>query len=61
MTSKNTNSYNTLVDSNKRAILRKTWHNKNSKGGEPLKSKTYENASFFGFVNGLNQIQKDTK
>jgi len=42
----------------KRAILRRTWHNIDNKGGKPLISKTYESASFFGFVNGLNQIQK---
>jgi len=52
------NSYNTLVDPMKRAILRRTWHNIDNKGGKPLISKTYESASFFGFVNGLNQIQK---
>ena len=52
------NSYNTLVDPMKRAILRRTWHNIDKKGGEPLVSKTYESASFFGFVTGLNQIKK---
>lgn len=56
----NKHSYNTLVDPNKRAILRKTWHKIDNVGGKPLKSNTYENASFFGFVNGLNNIQKST-
>lgn len=52
------NSYNTLVDPRKRAILRRTWHNINKKGGEPLISKTYDSPSFYTFVDGLNQIQK---
>ena len=54
-------SYNTLVDPNKRAILRKTWQNIDKKGGEPLKSKTYECASVYTFVDSLNPIQKDYK
>ena len=49
---------NCYVNPNKRKILKKTWHDINNKGGEPLVSKTYEDASFYSFISGLNQIQK---